>query len=60
MRYIVSLIWTAILSQLVTYVVSSMTSVAYDYKAGLILGVALWAVVIFIPMILPDGPTEES
>lgn len=60
MRYVVLLIWSFLLTQLLTYVVSSMTNVPYDFKQGVILGLALWVVLSIIPNALPDEGGQEG
>lgn len=59
MRYIITIFWTFLLTQLLTYVVTAMTNTPYDFKVGVFLGIALCAIIFLIPTVLPDDPTED-
>ncbi|MBA4536467.1 DUF2929 family protein [Bacillus aquiflavi] len=60
MHFFWTFFWTFLLSHLLTYVVSSMSNVAYDFKSGSILGIALSFILFFIPLVLPNGPSEKE
>ncbi|KAB2337196.1 YjzD family protein [Cytobacillus depressus] len=60
MRFFWTLFWTFLLVQMLTYVVSSMIGIAFDFKTGSILGVAATIVIFIVTTILPEGPVEKE
>ncbi|QED47222.1 DUF2929 family protein [Cytobacillus dafuensis] len=60
MRFFWTFFWTFLLVQMVTYVVSSMIGVSYDFKTGSILGVALTILIFVVSSIIPAGPAEKE
>lgn len=60
MRYFWTLFWTFILVHMLTYVVSSMIGVAYEFQTANILGVAVSILILIIPALLPNDPVEKT
>ena len=59
MRYIMTLFWTVLLMSMLTYVVGSMVSAAFNLQTALILGVVSTILIYIIPAILPES-SEKS
>ncbi|MDQ0217539.1 DUF2929 family protein [Peribacillus cavernae] len=60
MRYFWTFFWTFILIHMVTYVVSSMIGVGYDFSTANILGIAVTILILIVPALLPNGPVEKT
>lgn len=60
MKYFWTFFWTFLLLQMITYVVSSMIGVAFDFKTGTILAVATTILLCIIPFIIPEGSAKEE
>jgi len=59
MRYIITLFWSVLLMSMLTYVVGSMVSAAFNLQTALILGIVSTILIYIIPAILPEG-SEKS
>jgi hypothetical protein len=59
-RYFWTLIWTFLLVHMLTYVVSSMIGVNYDFSTANILGAAVTILILIVPSVLPDEPVENT
>lgn len=56
MRYIATIFWAFLLSQMLTYVVSSMNGMAYSFNMGLILTVIFSVLIFVLAAIIPKEP----
>lgn len=60
MKYFVTFFWTFLLVQMVTYVVSSMLAVPFDFQAGSILAVIFTILLFVLSAIIPEGQVEKE
>lgn len=60
MKYFVTFFWTFLLVQMVTYVVSSMLGIAFDFQTGSILAVVFTVLLFVLSAIIPEGPVEKE
>ncbi|MEH7122162.1 DUF2929 family protein [Bacillus sp. JJ1532] len=60
MRFFWTFFWTFLLVQMLTYVVSSMLGLAFDFKTGSILAVGTTILIFVISTIIPEGPVEKE
>ncbi|MEH6946084.1 YjzD family protein [Peribacillus asahii] len=60
MSYTWTFFWSFLLIHMTTYVVSSMSGVAYDFTVATILSVIVTVLVIIVASILPNEPVEKS
>ncbi|WP_041088374.1 YjzD family protein [Jeotgalibacillus soli] len=59
MPYIWTFIWSFLLIQMTTYVVSSMNGVPFDFMTGLILSVLTTVMIFVLGAIIPAPQAEE-
>lgn len=60
MRFFWTFFWTFLLVQMLTYVVSSMLAVAFDFKTGSILAIGATILIFVVSSIIPEGPAEKE
>lgn len=60
MKYFWTLFWTFLLVQMLTYVVSSMVGVAFDYKVASIIAIPATILIYLVPMVLPNDPAGHD
>ena len=60
MKYFFTFFWTFLLVQMVTYVVSSMLGIAFDFQTGSILAVVFTVLLFVLSAIIPEGPVEKE
>ena len=60
LRYFWTFFWTFLLVQMITYVVSSMIGIPFDFKTGSILSVAATILIFIITLIIPEGTSEKE
>ena len=60
MRYIVTFLWSFLLMQMITYVVSSMAGAAYSFSTGVIIAVIVTLLVFALTAILPKAEPAEN
>ncbi|WNS76851.1 DUF2929 family protein [Bacillus sp. DTU_2020_1000418_1_SI_GHA_SEK_038] len=60
MRFFWTFFWTFLLVQMLTYVVSSMLGLAFDFKTGSILAVGATILIFVISTVIPEGPVEKE
>ncbi|MCE4050455.1 MULTISPECIES: YjzD family protein [Bacillaceae] len=61
MRYIVTIFWTFLLAQMLTYVISSMNGITYSFSMGVVLTVVFSVVIFLLAAVLPnDEPSHEE
>lgn len=60
MKYFWTLFWTFLLVQMLTYVVSSMLGVEFDYKVGSIIAIPAAILISIVPMVLPNDPAGHD
>ncbi|PLR69885.1 MULTISPECIES: YjzD family protein [Bacillaceae] len=58
MRYFWTFFWTFLLMQMMAYVVSSMTGVAYNFGTASILAVVVTVLILIIGEVVPDRSAE--
>ncbi len=59
MRYFWTLFWAFLLTQMLTYVVSSMIGTAYNFETGVLLGIAVTVFVAILSVVIPNEPNES-
>ncbi|WP_078548128.1 YjzD family protein [Litchfieldia alkalitelluris] len=59
MRYFWTFFWTFLLVQMVSYVVSSMQGVAYNFGVSSIIAIAAFVCITIIAELLPSEPVEN-
>ncbi|MGG3469811.1 DUF2929 family protein [Neobacillus pocheonensis] len=59
MRFFWTFFWLFLLVQMLTYVVSSMNGVGFDFKLGSILAVAVTVLVFVVSSLIPNEPVEK-
>ncbi|MGG5253285.1 YjzD family protein [Neobacillus sp. SM06] len=59
MRYFWTLFWAFLLTQMLTYVVSSMLGIAYKFETGLLLAIVFTVFVAIITAVIPNEPKES-
>ncbi|RFU63032.1 YjzD family protein [Bacillus sp. V59.32b] len=60
MRYFMTFFWTMILVHMLTYVVSNMIGVSYDFTTATILAVGATILIMIVPALLPNDPIEKT
>ncbi|MBN6887557.1 CHASE2 domain-containing sensor protein [Cytobacillus horneckiae] len=60
MKYIWTFIWTFLLVHMMTYVVSNMNGVAYDFQTATILSVGMTIILFIFPFVIPEVPAEKE
>lgn len=60
MRYFMTLFWTLILVHMLTYVVSNMIGVSYDFTTATILAIGATILILMVPALLPNDPVEKT
>ncbi len=59
MRYFWTFFWTFLLMQMLSYVVSSMTGVAFDFKTGAILSIGVTILIYIVSMVIPKDAAAK-
>jgi Protein of unknown function (DUF2929) len=59
-RYFWTFFWTFLLVQMLTYVVSSMSGVGFDFKAGAIVSVIVTILIYVASAIIPNEPASSK
>lgn len=59
MRFFWTFFWTFLLVQMLTYVVSSMVGIPYQFETGTILAIATTVLIFVVPQIIPNDPVEK-
>jgi len=59
MRYFWTFFWTFLLVQMLTYVVSSMSGVAFHFASGAIAAVVVTVLIFIISSLIPNEPVSE-
>lgn len=59
MRYFWTLFWAFLLTQMLTYVVSSMIGTAYKFETGLILTAVVTIFVLAVSAMIPNEPAQK-
>ncbi|MGM0753448.1 MAG: DUF2929 family protein [Bacillota bacterium] len=59
MRFFWMFFWAFALTEMLTYVVSSMNGTAFHFETGLILSVCVTVLVFIITLVLPNEPVEK-
>lgn len=59
MRYFWTVLWTFLLVQMLTYVVSSMNGAKFDFNTGSIVAVVVCVLIFIISAIIPNEPVEK-
>ncbi|PLT33860.1 YjzD family protein [Bacillus sp. V5-8f] len=60
MRYLWTVIWSFILTHMLTYVVSSMLGSSYNLNTANTLSVAVAVLIFVVTAIIPDEPVENT
>lgn len=59
MRFFWTFFWAFLLTEMLTYVVSSMSGAAFDFKLGAILSVGITILIFVMSTIIPNEPVEK-
>lgn len=59
MRYFWTLFWVLLLVEMLTYVVTAMIGVPFDFKIAAVLGVLTTILLLVVPVIIPNDPVEN-
>ncbi|MBO9128663.1 YjzD family protein [Bacillus sp. 165] len=59
MRVVWTLIWSFLLSQMMAYVISSMTGTTYDFMQATIMSVVIAVGVMLVAAVIPNEPVEH-
>ncbi|RDU35563.1 DUF2929 domain-containing protein [Neobacillus piezotolerans] len=59
MRYFWTLFWVLLLVEMLSYVVTSMIGVAFDFKNAALLGVLTTILILVVPAIIPNEPVDN-
>jgi hypothetical protein len=59
MRYFWTLLWTFLLVQMLSYVVTSMTGSTYDFMTGTIIAVIATILIVIVSFIIPNEPADN-
>ncbi|MBD7938062.1 YjzD family protein [Cytobacillus sp. FSL W7-1323] len=60
MQYIWTFIWTFLLMNMVTYVVSNMNGVSYDLQTATVLSVVVSILLYILAAVIPAAPEEKE
>ncbi|GKU81775.1 YjzD family protein [Niallia sp. NCCP-28] len=60
MRYLFTFIWSFLLAQMLTYVVSSMNGSSFSLSTGFILSIIFTVLVFVLGAIIPNEPNREE
>ncbi|CEG26091.1 YjzD family protein [Bacillus sp. B-jedd] len=59
MRYFWTFFWVLLLVEMLSYVVTSMLGVPFDYKIAAILGLLTTVLILVVPAIIPNDPVDH-
>lgn len=59
MRFFWAFFWSFLLVQMLTYVVSSMNGVAFDFTLGSLLAVGVTVLIFVVSSLIPNEPVEK-
>lgn len=59
MQYLMTFIWTLILSEMVVYVVSSMNGAAFHVETGVLISVFVTILLFVLTALIPNDPIEK-
>lgn len=59
MRYFWTLFWVLLLVEMLTYVVTAMIGVPFDFKIAAVLGVLTTILILVVPAVIPNEPVEN-
>ncbi|OMP67102.1 YjzD family protein [Domibacillus epiphyticus] len=59
MQYIMTFIWTLILSEMVVYVVSSMNGATFHFETGVLISIAVTILLFILTALIPNDPIEK-
>ncbi|HEY2420241.1 MAG TPA: YjzD family protein [Neobacillus sp.] len=59
MRFFWTFFWSFLLVQMLTYVVSSMSGVNFDFKSAAIISVGVSLLIFVVTFIIPNEPVEK-
>ncbi len=60
MRYLVTFFWAFLLSQMLTYVISSMNGNTFNFNTGVILSIIFTVLTILMSAIIPNDKNHEG
>ncbi|TRZ35791.1 DUF2929 family protein [Niallia circulans] len=60
MRYIITIFWTFLLAQMLTYVISSMNGTTYSFSTGVVLAAVFSIVIFLLAAVLPNDASHEE
>lgn len=58
-QYIMTFIWTLILSEMVVYVVSSMNGAAFHFNTGVVISIFVTILLFVLTALIPNDPVEH-
>lgn len=59
MRYFWTFFWVLLLVEMLSYVVTAMLGVPFDYKLAAILGLLTTVLILIVPAIIPNDPVDQ-
>ncbi|KKB36755.1 YjzD family protein [Bacillus thermotolerans] len=59
MKYIATFFWTFLLVEMLTYVVSSMNGVEFQFMPAFIISIVTTILILVLSAVIPDGPREQ-
>ncbi|MEH7302285.1 YjzD family protein [Neobacillus drentensis] len=59
MQYFWTFFWSFLLVQMLTYVISSMSGVSYDFVSGSIAAVVVTILIFIVSAVIPNEPVEK-
>ncbi len=59
LQYLMTFIWTLILSEMVVYVVSSMNGAAFHFETGVLISILATVLLFVLTALIPNDPIEK-
>ncbi|OKL35862.1 YjzD family protein [Domibacillus mangrovi] len=59
MQYIMTFVWTLVLSEMVVYVVSSMNGAPFHVETGILIAVIATILLFILTALIPNDPIEK-
>lgn len=59
MQYIMTFVWTLVLSEMVVYVVSSMNGAPFHVETGVLIAVVATILLFILTALIPNDPIEK-
>lgn len=59
MQYIMTFVWTLVLSEMVVYVVSSMNGAPFHVETGILIAIVATILLFILTALVPNDPIEK-